>query len=183
LYNELDKNSLICVLPTCFGVTQVQFSPNGLYLFTGGRKSNHISCWDIRNTGQELYQLPRVAQTNQRISFDIHSSGKYLATGSQDNKLLLYDLTSAQLAHSFVSHQDAVSSCHFHPRMPFIVTGSGQRKFDLPSEYTDEIEKENGDNRIIVWCIHHNWIFEEQDSNQMELIVQKKINEDSVLFS
>jgi len=164
VYNQMDKNSLICMFPTNYGVTQVQFSPDGRYLFAGGRKSNSITCWDIRNTGQILYDLSRVANTNQRISFDIHYSGSYLATGSQDGHVLIYDVSSGQLVQSFTAHSDAVNGCQFHPTLPYLVTSSGQRKFNLPTEYQEEDKSEkdsNGDCRVLVWYLDHTWTVEE----------------------
>ena len=47
------------------GLTQVKFSPNGLYLFAGYRKCNYISCWDVRKPKTELTRFARVASTNQ----------------------------------------------------------------------------------------------------------------------
>lgn len=64
------------------GVTQLQFSPDGLKLYSGSRKGdNDIVCWDLRNIGQTLYSAKRTVTTNQRIYFDISSDGKYLISG------------------------------------------------------------------------------------------------------
>lgn len=64
------------------GITQLQFSPDGLKLYSGSRKGdNDIVCWDLRNVGQTLYSAERTVTTNQRIYFDISSDGKYLISG------------------------------------------------------------------------------------------------------
>ncbi|CAG8776636.1 11218_t:CDS:2, partial [Acaulospora colombiana] len=74
------------------GVTQVQFSPDGYYLFSASRRDNNIRCWDIRNSGDVLYSLFRQGDTNQRLTFDIEKSGRFLITGDQVGKILVYDL-------------------------------------------------------------------------------------------
>lgn len=84
IYNESDY-SLISLLHNKegSGISQVEFSPDGNYLYSASRKSEHIICWDIRNTGSILHKFPRLALSNQKYSFTIHPSGKYLITGSQ----------------------------------------------------------------------------------------------------
>jgi len=64
------------------GITQVQWSRDGNYLFSGGRKDREILCWDVRNTGDVLLSLPRTVSTNQRLQFDLDHSGRYLITPS-----------------------------------------------------------------------------------------------------
>ncbi|XP_057780264.1 uncharacterized protein LOC131003003 isoform X2 [Salvia miltiorrhiza] len=66
------------------GVTQVQFSKDGNYLYSGGRKDPYILCWDIRKTVDIVYKLYRSSEsTNQRIQFAIEPLGRYLGTGGQ----------------------------------------------------------------------------------------------------
>ena len=63
--------------------TQVQFSRDGNYLYTGARRDTDIFCWDIRYTSDVVYRLQRdSADTNQRIQFDIEPLGRHLATGT-----------------------------------------------------------------------------------------------------
>lgn len=65
-----------------FVVTQVQFSRDGNYLYTGARRDPDIFCWDIRYTSDVVYRLERqTADTNQRLQFDIVPYGRHLATG------------------------------------------------------------------------------------------------------
>ncbi|XWS18304.1 hypothetical protein CRYUN_Cryun32bG0032500 [Craigia yunnanensis] len=60
------------------GITHVQFSKDGNYLYTGARKDPYIMCWDIRKAVEVVYKLYRSSEyTNQRIAFDIESSGRH----------------------------------------------------------------------------------------------------------
>ena len=63
-------------------LSQVQFSRDGNYLYTGARRDPEIFCWDIRYTSDVVYRLQRhTADTNQRIQFDIVPYGRHLSTG------------------------------------------------------------------------------------------------------
>ncbi|KDO27853.1 hypothetical protein SPRG_07126 [Saprolegnia parasitica CBS 223.65] len=92
------------------GVTQVQFSPDGNLLLTGARKHGLIQVWDIRNTMQVLYSLPRHAPTNQKIAFDVHCGGRYVATGSEDAQVLLYDLTTGAAVNTIAGFAGTLCS-------------------------------------------------------------------------
>ena len=62
---------------------QVQFSPDGNFLFTGARADPEIWCWDVRFGSGLVYKLTRDSgSTNQRIHFDIEPYGRHLATGA-----------------------------------------------------------------------------------------------------
>lgn len=76
----LQINDLEC------GVTHMKWSPNGCNLWIGGRGSDSIVCWDVRNTREEIGRVNRSLNSNQRLSFDLDPWGKYLITGSQDGK-------------------------------------------------------------------------------------------------
>jgi WD40 repeat protein len=83
LYSEADGECFLSLAGQVGGVTQVQFSPDGRYLYTGGRKDPFIFCWDIRNTCEVVRKFARGADSNQRIAFDLDPSGQFLVTGSR----------------------------------------------------------------------------------------------------
>ena len=59
------------------GVTQVEWSPCGRYLYVAERKSDGVLVYDIRVTGQLLGWLQgRKALTNQRMKVDVVPSGE-----------------------------------------------------------------------------------------------------------
>ncbi|KAL1926903.1 hypothetical protein VTP01DRAFT_5233 [Rhizomucor pusillus] len=147
------------------GVTQVRFSLDGSLLFSASRVANTISCWDIRSTGNVLYELPRPGRTNQRIHFDLDPSGRVLVTGDQNGQLLFYDVAtgyedsenSSRLLHSFQAHNDLSCAATFNPVYPWLLaSASGQRKYFVAdgqdSDDTDRsVEQEQIDNSLKIW--------------------------------
>ncbi|KAI8889136.1 WD40 repeat-like protein [Backusella circina FSU 941] len=166
IYDE--SNNELCLKLTGMdggGVTQVKFSKDGSLLFSTSRHANTIQCWDIRDTANVLYELPRPGKTNQRISFDIDATGQFLATGDQYGNALFYDIGAAptddenrdRLVHSFKAHQDLSSCVAFNPIYPVIASCSGQRKFELPrmdddsdNESDDDESDDEDDDEIII---------------------------------
>ncbi|KAG9321519.1 hypothetical protein KVV02_001952 [Mortierella alpina] len=125
-------------VPPMGGVTQLQFSPDGLYLYSASRQDAYIRCWDIRNTAHVLHRLERPGElTNQRISFDISYDGQWLTTGDMNGDISVFDLTSPEdagtdrLVARYHGHDDVVSAAAFHPSGSMLATSSGQRKYEL----------------------------------------------------
>lgn len=141
------------------GVTQVQFSTNGQFLFTAGRKDTNIYQWDIRKTGKSLQTFERNArETNQRLEFDLYED-KYLVTGSQDSQAILYSLQSKG-SYAINDCPDAVNGVAFvknttttraeteiddpgatesessasNSILCHVVLTTGQRHYELPNE-------------------------------------------------
>lgn len=134
------------------GVTHVQFSRDGNYLYTGGRKDPYILCWDVRKAVDCVYKLYRSAEnTNQRILFDIDPSGKHLGTGGQDGSVHIYDLQTGQWVSSFEAAQDTVNSFSFHPFLPHAVSSSGHRRFVIPDENDEDLCLSGRENCVSVW--------------------------------
>lgn len=83
---------------------------------------------------QALHTFKRQGATNQRIAFDIDSSGRYLATGSTERRALVYDIESKALVGSLNDQADAVGSVCFHPSAALLAVCTGQRHFDLDTD-------------------------------------------------
>ncbi|KAK1326502.1 hypothetical protein QJS10_CPA01g01151 [Acorus calamus] len=134
------------------GVTQVLFSKDGNYLYTGGRKDPYILCWDVRNTVDIVYKLYRSSEnTNQRISFDIEPSGRHLGTGGQDGLVHVYDLQTGYWTGSFQAASDTVNGFSFHPTLPLAVSSSGHRRFSMLDTNDEEFTLSCEENCISVW--------------------------------
>ncbi|XP_059437677.1 uncharacterized protein LOC132170641 [Corylus avellana] len=122
------------------GVTHIQFSKDGNYLYTGGRKDPYIMCWDIRKAVDVVYKLYRSSEcTNQRILFDIEPLGRHLGTGGQDGLVHIYDLQTGHWVSSFHAALDTVSGFSFHPFLPMAASSSGHRRFVLPDDTYKDI--------------------------------------------
>ncbi|XP_058735493.1 uncharacterized protein LOC131607509 [Vicia villosa] len=140
------------------GVTHVQFSRDGNYLYTGGRKDPYILCWDVRNTVDCVYKLYRSAEnTNQRILFDIEPSGQHLGTGGQDGLVHIYDLQTGQWVSSFEAALDTVNGFSFHPFLPHAVSSSGHRRFVMPDDGDGDADGDlclsGRENCVSVWSL------------------------------
>ncbi|KAF9148868.1 Telomerase Cajal body protein 1 [Linnemannia schmuckeri] len=120
------------------GLTQVQFSPDGVYLYSASRQDPFIRCWDIRNTANVLFRLERPGElTNQRLEFDVSSDGRWLSTGDMNGDISIFELSnptdpdSERLVKRIHGHDDVISSAAFHPMGLMLATSSGQRKYEL----------------------------------------------------
>ncbi|XP_042368508.1 telomerase Cajal body protein 1 [Plectropomus leopardus] len=157
LYSCQD-GTLLALLPTRHhgGLTHLLFSPDGNYLYTGGRKDPEILCWDLREPGKVVFSLKRNVDTNQRIYFDLDLSGRYLLSGDTEGVVSVWDTLTAspdgneellQPQLRFQAHWDCTNGISIHPFMPLLATSSGQRQFPWPgdSEGDSASEGEGGE--------------------------------------
>ncbi|KAK3011111.1 hypothetical protein RJ639_012670, partial [Escallonia herrerae] len=135
------------------GVTHVQFSKDGNYLFTGGRKDPYILCWDIRKTVDIVYKSSDT--TNQRIQFDIEPVGRHLGTGGQDGLVHIYDLQTGQWVSSFQAALDTVSGFSFHPYLPMAASTSGHRRFQDLDDPIGNSSLTGDENCASVWSFSY----------------------------
>ncbi|XP_074479173.1 telomerase Cajal body protein 1 [Sebastes fasciatus] len=157
LYSCQD-GTLLALLPTRHhgGLTHLLFSPDGNYLYTGGRKDPEILCWDLREPDKVVFSLKRNVATNQRIYFDLDLSGRYLLSGDTEGVVSVWDTQTAppdgneallQPQLRFPAHWDCTNGISIHPFMPLLATSSGQRQFPGPgdSEGDSASEGEGGE--------------------------------------
>ncbi|XP_042520495.1 telomerase Cajal body protein 1 [Macadamia integrifolia] len=154
IYNEDNMELLYVLHGQEGGVTHVQFSKDGNYLYTGGRKDPYIYCWDVRNTAGIVYKLYRSSEyTNQRILFDIEPCGRHLGTGGQDGQVHIYDLQTGQWVASFQAASDTVNGFSFHPFLPLAASSSGHRRFVMPDGYDEDLSLTVEENCASVWSL------------------------------
>ncbi|GMN50908.1 hypothetical protein TIFTF001_020057 [Ficus carica] len=138
------------------GITHVQFSKDGNYLYTGGRKDPYIMCWDTRKAVEVVYKLYRSSEyTNQRILFDIEPQGRHLGTGGQDGFVHIYDLQTGQWVTSFRAALDTVNGFSFHPYLPMAATSSGHRRFIVPDDSKEDLHLSGEENCASVWSFSY----------------------------
>ncbi|CAI5708497.1 unnamed protein product [Hyaloperonospora brassicae] len=131
------------------GIAQVRFSPCGRFLYTSARCDARIHCWDIRATNEILHTFNRVADTNQRLEFDLHCGGRYLAAGSRTGRMMLYDVVTGELLDETIRLPDCVNGVSFFPdaSRAIVAVCSGQRHFDLPDD-TDNDDNDDNDGSV-----------------------------------
>lgn len=164
------------------GVTHVQFSRDGSYLYTGGRKDPYILCWDLRKAVQVVYKLYRSSEhTNQRILFDIEPSGRHLGTGGQDGLVHIYDLQTGKWISGFQAAADTVNGFSFHPFLPMAASSSGHRRF--PVDDFEDLHLSGDENCVSVWSFLYASMMENADGiNGCEFNCQSEhenLNQDS----
>ncbi|XP_041278101.1 telomerase Cajal body protein 1 [Onychostruthus taczanowskii] len=146
--------------------THLLFSPCGTQLYAGGRKDRHILCWDLRVPERPLLALPRRVATNQRVTFDLDPSGRFLVSGDTDGFVTVWDTLAPPGPGDppelppllrFRALRDCVNGTSLHPGLPLLATASGQRLFAAPwdsdgdSEGTEEGPAPGGDIRLQLW--------------------------------
>ena len=146
---DVYSNGMMCVLEGHIGgVTHMEFSADGNYLYTGARKDGSIYCWDVRYLSGSVYKIERESKkSNQKIYFDIEPAGRCLASGGDTGIVQLYDLTDGSPAGSFRGASDVVNGCCFHPSEVLLATSSGERSFHIEG---DE-EEESSSCSVSVW--------------------------------
>ncbi|XP_016184548.1 telomerase Cajal body protein 1 isoform X1 [Arachis ipaensis] len=134
------------------GITHVQFSRDGNYLYSGGRKDPYILCWDVRKAVDCVFKLYRSSEsTNQRILFDIDPSGQHLGTGGQDGLVHIYDLQTGQWVSGFQAALGTVNGFSFHPFLPHAVSSSGHRRFVIPDDDNEDLSLSGHENCVSMW--------------------------------
>lgn len=164
IYGEPKGNLLSLVEGHQGGVTHLVFSQDGHRLYSGGRKDNEIICWDMRYPGAILHKLMRFVNTNQRMYFDIDSSGKYVVSGNHDGTVSVWDTCASSdvilpCHMTYIAHDDCVNGISFHPSLPLLATASGQRTFTLQDECENddnEDEATKSDNSLRLWKLNFN---------------------------
>ncbi|XP_023209899.1 telomerase Cajal body protein 1-like [Centruroides sculpturatus] len=167
IYSAQELDLLFLLSGQMGGVTHLIFSSDGIKLFSGGRKDCEILCWDIRNPGKVFYSMRRIVTTNQRMYFDIDSTGQYLISGNENGVITVWDLNkppenisgeNEPILHPilfFQAHNDCVNGISIHPSLPLLLSSSGQRQFPEPEDSEDsgnETEKEcKSENSIRLW--------------------------------
>jgi hypothetical protein len=72
-------------------------------------------------------RFPRDASSNQRLLFDLDSTGRTLWTGSRDGAVLVYDTHALSLVASLRGLPDAVAGVACHPAGVAFALAIGER--------------------------------------------------------
>ena len=50
-------------------------------MYVAERKSDVIKCWDLRGSGEVVWEVERKGGTNQRIGFGVEGAGRWICSG------------------------------------------------------------------------------------------------------
>ncbi|XP_011700964.1 PREDICTED: telomerase Cajal body protein 1 [Wasmannia auropunctata] len=142
----LYKDGPLCTFKTGSGITQIEFSPCGMKLFSVVRKSSEFLCWDLRNPGNVLYSLEgRQSDTNQRIQIAITPDSKQIISGGVDGNIVVWELSEIanydeedlNPKYKIKLSKDCINGLSLHTNLPIIATSSGQRQCDVENKHKD----------------------------------------------
>ena len=96
------------------GITQLMWSM-GTFC-SPEEKRQHINVYDIRGRKRQYCIADRPVQNNQRVYFDVDSTGKYLYSGSTNNCIYIYSLETGNLVSEITQNMfggkiDSVINC------------------------------------------------------------------------
>ena len=107
---------------------------------------------------EPVWTVERECTTNQRIQFDISSSGKMLLSGSTSGKLHFWDLSNSggtvKELKIVDAHRSATNAASLHPFAPLCASGSGQRVFPSVADSDSEetlVSTPVSDNSLTLW--------------------------------
>eukprot|EP00934_Nitzschia_sp_Nitz4_P002358 Nitzschia sp. Nitz4//scaffold12_size214221//188803//190141//NITZ4_001533-RA/size214221-augustus-gene-0.37-mRNA-1//-1//CDS//3329535119//2358//frame0 len=128
------------------GVTQVEFSTDGNYLFSASRRSGAILQWDLRRVSSAssssfcpgVASFPTCNDTNQRLDFVLVDN--HLWVGGTDQSIRVYDTETTSLVHRINSYPDAVNGLSIATiaGKKYLASATGSRKFPSDSCWDDD---------------------------------------------
>lgn len=125
-------DSLQILEPSGAPARSMAWSPNGIFLATGGDDGS-LRIWDA-NTGVELAVLAGHADAVRDLTFN--ADGSLLASASNDETATIWDMTTAQPLHVLDRHPDKVQGVAFSPdgRLLVTVTGNDRTAYNEPDD-------------------------------------------------
>ncbi|GAB7338638.1 hypothetical protein MBLNU457_5371t1 [Dothideomycetes sp. NU457] len=152
------------------GITQVEWSDCGQYLFVAERNSDVILVFDVRQGKRLCWLRGRNAKSMQRMSFQVVHSMDDLLHGRIDVwaggidglvrvwKDVTHKTDAVDLATDIVAHRDTVASVLVHQSQTIFATASGHRRDRaeaLGLEEDDGLTKSisDPDNTLKIWRV------------------------------
>ena len=107
----------------------VKFSPDGKYLWSGGRDA-HLKIWDVENDFKNVFSAPAHWFTINAIVFS--PDGKFAATGSRDKTIKIWDTETFQLLKVIDTarlggHINSVNTLLWSKYNNWLISGSDDR--------------------------------------------------------
>ncbi|MEO1444714.1 MAG: NB-ARC domain-containing protein, partial [Cyanobacteria bacterium J06635_11] len=148
-------------------IWSVMFSPDGNTL-ASGNEDGKVHLWQLskktsknQSQGQSQGQsssenrthrsLPGHTKSIWSVAFD--SKGDTIASGSADQSIKLWDVSSGQCRHTFTEHKHWVCSVAFHPQQNILASGSYDRTIKLWDVQTGHCQHTLTGHRNWVWSV------------------------------
>ena len=94
-------------------------------LFATAASDNIVKLWDLRSSSKCAASFTNhVHRRSEALNIAISPCVRYLATGSEDKLVYVYDLRSAKPLLRLRGHTDVVSAVAFNPLHPQLISGS-----------------------------------------------------------
>ncbi|MDH5398911.1 MAG: caspase family protein [Cyclobacteriaceae bacterium] len=111
---------------------EVSFTPNGLYLITGGLDQKLLMT--ELDTGLPVREF--IGHRHHVVSLDYSPDGKYLLSGSWDGLAKLWDLNTGLLAARYGGHDREIYDVAFSPDGNMVATASGDKTARIWETFT-----------------------------------------------
>lgn len=133
---DLTKKKHITNIPVKYGTDVIGFDPFDKYIIT---KFGHYKFWDL-SSGKSVLSLDDHKHTIKTNSWS--PDGKYLATGSSDNTIKLWEIfnnenvLSGKLILTLSEHTGDVNSVDWSPQGNYLVSGADDKNIKIwPLKY------------------------------------------------
>ncbi len=133
LWNMTDRTPILKLGTQQSWLRPLDFSPDGDILASGGE--TEIRLWNIK-TGEYLRSLPGHEGLVRSVRFS--SSGRFLASSSEDRTVRIWDVLTGQCLYILEGHTSWVHSVSFSPDETLLATGSSDRTIKLWQVSTGE---------------------------------------------
>ncbi len=97
------------------------FSVDNAFLLSGG-KDNKVSMWDLSTMPPKIIKTFE-GHTGPVKSLDVSPNGKYLATGSADGSVRIWNLHSTNLEYELKGHSKEVNAVVYSPNGRTLASG------------------------------------------------------------
>lgn len=116
-------------------VCSLKIDPDSSFLLSSSM-DNSLRIWDIRAYAPEQRCKKILTGISNGIDRSLlranwSADGAYVACGSSDRQVYIFDTLSGSIKHTLPGHQGTVTEVDFHPKQPIIVSSSTDKRLFL----------------------------------------------------